>query len=66
VGVRCGLPRGVVLMDSVYGTVASLRRGVGELGLDCSAVYARTLIDASTGNTGKVRAEALRSTSNHP
>jgi SRSO17 transposase len=37
-----GLPRGVVLMDSAYGTDASLRRGARELGLDyAAAVYAR-------------------------
>jgi SRSO17 transposase len=53
----CGLPRGVVLMDSAYGTDASLRRGTRELGLDYSvAVYARTLIE---GSKGKMTAEAL-------
>src|SRR4030081_977645 len=56
----CGLPRGVVLMDSAYGTDASLRRGARELGLDYSvAVYARTLVEASTGKEGKITAEAL-------
>src|SRR5256885_2313676 len=45
-----GVPRGVVLMDSAYGTDASLRRGTRELCLDYSAaVYARTLVEASTG-----------------
>jgi SRSO17 transposase len=52
-----GLPRGVVLMDSAYGTDASLRRGTRDLGLDYSAaVHARTLID---GGAGKMTAEAL-------
>lgn len=55
-----GLPRGVVLMDSAYGTDASLRRGARELGLDYSAaVYARTLVEASAGSRGKLTAEAL-------
>jgi SRSO17 transposase len=55
-----GLPRGVVLMDSAYGTDAALRRGARELGLDYSAaVYARTLIEAGTGNKGRMTAEAL-------
>lgn len=53
----CGLPRGVVLMDSAYGTDASLRRGARELGLDYSAaVHARTLID---GGGGKMTAQTL-------
>ena len=53
----CGLPRGVVLMDSAYGTDASLRRGTRELGLDyLAAIYARTLIE---GSKGKMTAEAL-------
>jgi SRSO17 transposase len=52
-----GLPRGVVLMDSAYGTDASLRRGARELGLDyCAAVHARTLIE---GSNGKMTAQAL-------
>jgi len=56
----CGLPRGVVLMDSAYGTDAALRRGARELGLDYSAaVYARTLVESSKGNKGKMTAEAL-------
>jgi SRSO17 transposase len=55
-----GLPRGVVLMDSAYGTDASLRRGARELGLDyAAAVYARTLVEASSGSKGKMTAEAL-------
>ena len=55
-----GLPRGVVLMDSAYGTDASLRRGTRELGLDYSAaVYARTLVEGSKGKKGKMTAEAL-------
>src|SRR5688572_11846968 len=55
-----GLPRGVVLMDSAYGTDATLRRGTRELGLDYSAaVYARTLVEGSKGNEGKMTAEAL-------
>jgi SRSO17 transposase len=55
-----GLPRGVVLMDAAYGTDASLRRGIRDLGLDYSvAVYARTLIEASTGSKGKTTARAL-------
>lgn len=49
------LPRGVVLMDAAYGSDASLRRGMRDLGLTYSvAVWARTLID---GGTGKMRAE---------
>jgi SRSO17 transposase len=56
----CGLPGGVVLMDSAYGTDATLRRGTRELGLDYSAaVYARTLVEGSKGNEGKMTAEAL-------
>ena len=56
----CGLPGGVVLMDSAYGTDATLRRGTRELGLDYSAaVYARTLVEGSKGNAGKMTAEAL-------
>jgi SRSO17 transposase len=55
-----GLPRGVVLMDAAYGTDASLRRGIRDLGLDYSvAVYARTLIEAGTGSKGKMTARAL-------
>jgi SRSO17 transposase len=55
-----GLPRGVVLTDSAYGTDASLRRGARELGLDYSAaVYARTLVETSAGGRGKMTAEAL-------
>jgi len=55
-----GLPRGVVLMDSAYGTDASLRRGARELGLDyAAAVYARTLVEASAGGSGKMTAETL-------
>ena len=55
-----GLPRGVVLMDSAYGTDASLRRGARELGLDyAAAVYARTLVEASAGSRGKMTARAL-------
>jgi SRSO17 transposase len=51
------LPRGVVLMDSAYGTDASLRRGTRELGLDyAAAVYARTLVE---GSKGRMKAEAL-------
>jgi SRSO17 transposase len=56
----CGLPRGVVLMDSAYGTDASLRHGSRELGLDYSAaVYARTLVEGGKGNKGKMTAEVL-------
>ena len=51
------LPRGVVLMDSAYGTDASLRRGTRELGLDyAAAVYARTLVE---GSKGRMKAQAL-------
>jgi SRSO17 transposase len=54
------LPRGVVLMDSAYGTDASLRRGSRELGLDyAAAVYARTLVEGGKGNEGKMTAEVL-------
>ena len=54
------LPRGVVLMDSAYGTDASLRRGSRELGLDyAAAVYARTLVEGGKGNKGKMTAEVL-------
>ena len=52
-----GLPRGVVLMDSAYGSDASLRRGARDLGLDYSAaVWARTLVE---GRAGKMTAQAL-------
>ena len=52
-----GLPRGVVLMDSAYGSDASLRRGIRDLGLNYSAaVWARTLVD---GGAGKMKAEEL-------
>jgi SRSO17 transposase len=55
-----GLPRGVVLMDSAYGTDASLRRGARELGLDYSAaIYARTLVEARTDNAVTMTVEAL-------
>ena len=55
-----GLPRGVVLMDSAYGTDASLRRGSRELGLDyAAAVYARTLVESGKGNKSKMTVEAL-------
>ena len=55
-----GLPRGVVLMDSAYGTDASLRRGARELGLDYSAaVHARTLVEACKDNAVRMTAEAL-------
>jgi SRSO17 transposase len=55
-----GLPRGVVLMDSAYGTDASLRRGARELGLDYSAaIHARTLVEACKGDAGSMTAEAL-------
>jgi len=51
------LPRGVVLMDQAYGTDASLRRGIRDLGLNYSAaVWARTLVD---GGAGKMKAEEL-------
>jgi SRSO17 transposase len=52
-----GLPRGVVVMDSAYGSDASLRRGARDLGLDYSAaVWARTLVE---GRAGKMTAQAL-------
>jgi SRSO17 transposase len=52
-----GLPRGVVLMDSAYGSDASLRRGARDLGLDYSvAVWARTLVE---GGAGKMKVEEL-------
>lgn len=52
-----GLPRGVVLMDSAYGSDASLRHGMRDLGLTYSvAVWARTLVD---GGAGKMKAEDL-------
>jgi SRSO17 transposase len=55
-----GLPRGVVLMDSAYGTDASLRRGARELGLDYSAaVPARTLVETCKEDAVKTTAEAL-------
>lgn len=55
-----GLPRGVVLMDSAYGTDASLRRGARELGLDyAAAVPARTLVEARMGDATRMTAEAL-------
>ena len=55
-----GLPRGVVLMDSAYGTDASLRRGARDLGLDYSAaVHARTLVEACKDNAVRMTAEAL-------
>jgi SRSO17 transposase len=55
-----GLPRGVVLMDSAYGTDAFLRRGVRDLGLDyAAAVHARTLVEGLEGRAGKMTAEAL-------
>src|SRR5262245_41079001 len=55
-----GLPRGVVLMDSAYGTDASLRRGARELGLDYSAaIYARTLVEARKDNAVTMTVEAL-------
>lgn len=55
-----GLPRGVVLMDSAYGTDASLRRGARELGLDYSAaVPARTLVAACKVDAIRMTAEAL-------
>ena len=55
-----GLPRGVVLMDSAYGTDASLRRGARELGLDYSAaVHARTLVEACKDDAIRMTAEAL-------
>jgi len=55
-----GLPRGVVLMDSAYGTDASLRRGARELGLDYSAaVHARTLVEACRDGAIRMTAEAL-------
>ena len=55
-----GLPRGVVLMDSAYGTDASLRRGARELGLDYSAaVHARTLVEACKNDAIRMTAEAL-------
>jgi SRSO17 transposase len=51
------LPRGVVLMDSAYGSDASLRRGIRDLGLNyAAAVWARTLVD---GGAGKMKAEEL-------
>ena len=52
-----GLPRGVVVMDSAYGSDASLRRGARDLGLDYSAaVWARTLVE---GRAGKMTAQTL-------
>jgi SRSO17 transposase len=55
-----GLPRGVVLMDSAYGTDASLRRGARELGLNyAAAVHARTLVEACKDNAVRTTAEAL-------
>ena len=52
-----GLPRGVVVMDSAYGSDASLRRGARDLGLDYSvAVWARTLVE---GRAGKMKVEEL-------
>jgi SRSO17 transposase len=52
-----GISRGVVLMDSAYGTDASLRRGIRDLDLDyAAAVYARTLVES---RAGKMTAEAL-------
>ena len=47
-----GLPRGVVLMDAAYGTDASLRAGVTDLGLQYAvAIRARTLIAAGKNET---------------
>jgi SRSO17 transposase len=55
-----GLPRGVVLMDSAYGTDASLRRGARKLGLDYSAaVHARTLVEACKHDAVRMTAEAF-------
>lgn len=55
-----GLPRGVVLMDSAYGTDASLRRGARKLGLDYSAaVHARTLVEACKDDAVRMTAEAF-------
>jgi SRSO17 transposase len=55
-----GLPRGVVLMDSAYGTDASLRRGARELGLDYSAaIHARTLVETCKDEAVRMTAEAL-------
>jgi SRSO17 transposase len=55
-----GLPRGVVLMDSAYGTDASLRRGARDLGLDyAAAVHARTLVETCKNDAVRMTAEAL-------
>lgn len=55
-----GLPRGVVLMDSAYGTDASLRSGARALGLEYSAaVHARTLVEACKEDAVRMTAEAL-------
>jgi SRSO17 transposase len=54
-----GLPRGVVLMDAAYGTDASLRTSVTNLGLQYAvAIRARTLIAAGKKETS-VEALAL-------
>jgi SRSO17 transposase len=47
-GCAAGLPRGVVLMDAAYGTDASLRARMTQLGLQYAvAVRARTLVAVS-------------------
>ena len=54
-----GLPRGVVLMDAAYGTDASLRARMTDLGLQYAvAIRARTLI-ATGKNKKETSAEAL-------
>ncbi len=55
-----GLPRGVVLMDSAYGSDLSFRRRMTELDLTYSvAVWARTLVAATTPDAKPLRADAL-------
>jgi SRSO17 transposase len=54
-----GLPRGAVLMDAAYGTDASLRASMTDLGLQYAvAIRARTLIAAGK-NKKETSAEAL-------
>ena len=55
-----GLPRGVVLMDSAYGSDLSFRKRMTQLGLTYSVdVWARTLVMRTTPDATPLRADAL-------
>jgi SRSO17 transposase len=57
---EAGLPRGVVLMDSAYGSDLSFRKRMTELELAYSVgVWARTLVAATTPKATPARADAL-------